>query len=295
MDLIRKVVTDICHFSPRQGENEVKSAQYLETFLSEQKITFISQYFETEIPKVTHAELTLDGQKIPCLGKSFVGGKITSKSQVEFSPYSDYIETITFQPMPTVAISRTNAKLVEQAIHINGEISVEKYSFESRNILVGNSVNPQKIIFAHYDGLGGGALDNAGSVAICLKLLTESSQLLSANLFVFVGNEELSYDVDYWGKGFREFEKTNPDLLSSTQEIIIVDGVGITRPEIVSEDMEDVFPIHNFKKFSSKITWISSSQVEVLKCYHCLEDTVEKLNFDYLEQSVRFLKQKLQS
>ncbi|HBC44933.1 TPA: hypothetical protein DCZ81_02080 [Candidatus Collierbacteria bacterium] len=294
MDLIRKIIMDLCKFSPRQGENEVRTAQYLENFLTQRKINFTSQYFKTEIPNVIHAELYLDGQRIPCLGKSFVGGMITSKDQIDFSPYSDYIETITFRPIPTVAISRTNAKFLEKANHVRGEVVVEKYLFQSRNILVGDTINPKKIIFAHYDGLGGGAVDNAGSVAICLELLIENPELLSENLFVFAGNEELSYDSgDYWGKGYREFENEYLTLLKSALEIVVVDGVGVSPPVIVSEDREDVFPINHFDEFSSKITWLSSIQSEVLKCYHCLEDTLDKLNFGHFEETRKMLEKML--
>lgn len=294
MDLIRKTIIDLCNFSPRQGENEVKTTRYLESCLTERKIVYSNQLFKTEIPLITHAELYLDGQKVPCLGKSFVGGKITSKSQVEFSPYSDYIETITFQFIPTVAISRTNAMLLEQAIHINGEISVEKYSFESRNILVGNTMNPQKIIFAHYDGLGGGAIDNAGSVAILLDLCTNNPAIHTNNLIVFAGNEELSYDSrNYWGKGYREFEKDYPALLTSAQEIIIVDGIGVTAPILLTEDLDEVFPIQHLAEISPKTVWLSSVQSEVLKCYHCLEDTPDKLSPGFLIESSYLLKKML--
>lgn len=290
MDLITKVITDICKFSPRQGENEIKTAEYLETLLGERKITFVSQYFETEIPNVTHAELKLDGQKVPCLGKSFVVGKITSKNQIDYSPYSDYIETITFQSTPTVAISRTNAMLLEKSSLVEGEVVAEKYSFKSRNILVGNSVSPQKIIFAHYDGLGGGAIDNTGGVAILLDLCTKNPALRINNLFVFAGNEELSYDSgDYWGRGFRKFEETNFELLKQAKEIVVVDGIGVTHPVIVSEDQEDVFPIIHFDQFSSKIIWLSSVQTEVLKCYHCSEDTPDKLDKNYLAEASKTL------
>lgn len=294
MDQIREFISDICKFSPRQGENEVKTARYLESCLDERKIVFSTQLFKTEIPLATHAELYLDGKKVPCLGKSFVGGKITSKSQVEFSPYSDYIETITFQSIPTVTISRTNVKILENATRVAGEVVVERLSFQSRNILVGNKLNPQKIIFAHYDGLGGGAIDNAGSVAICLQLLAENSELSSENLFVFAGNEELSYDTgDYWGKGYREFENKYTSLLESTREIIVVDGIGVTAPILLTQDLDEVFPIKKLSIYSSKIFWLSSVQSEVLKSYHCLEDTSEKLKDEFLTQSLSLLKQKL--
>ncbi len=295
MDYLRKVISDLCEFSPRQGLNETKAANYLENFLQSNHINYSIQIFETEVPIVDKVELYLDGQKIPCLGGSFESGKITSKSQIQFSSYSDFIETINYPQTPGLHISRTNKSLLEKAKKISGEVVVTRTSFISKNILVGNSINPNKIIFAHYDSLGGGALDNAGSVAICLELATQTPDLLTGNLFVFAGNEELSYDGPiYWGKGFREFEREYDGIILQAKEILIVDGVGVSRPMIIKEDLEEVFPINKLQEIISKVSWISSDQEEVLKAYHCKEDTVDRLNFDFLDESLSLLKAKLQ-
>lgn len=294
MDNTHKIISDLCHFSPRQGKNEELTAKYLESYLTTNNIDFLVETFDTQVPIIIRAELFLDGQLLPCLGSSFASGEITSKSQVQFSKVSDFIETVTYSLKPSVCISRTQRDLLNKASHISGNVVVDEYSFQSRNIVVGNTSDPEKIIFSHYDGLGGGALDNAGSVSVCLGLLTENRDLISKNLFVFVGNEELSYDhPNYWGKGYREFEKEHFNLLNSSKEIIIVDGVGVTEPTIVTRGLDDAFPIKNLSNLLSKITWISSVQSEVMKCYHCLEDTPDKLDINYLEQSVLFLKQKL--
>jgi len=294
MDSIKKIIIQLSLFSPRLGENEIKAAKYIESFLSSQNVDFSVQTFKTEVPITIRAELFLDDQKIPCLGGSFESGKITSASQVHFSPHSDFIETISYPSDPGIYISRINQSLLEKAVKISGEVMVEKFYFHSKNILVGNTVNPEKIVFAHYDSLGGGALDNAGSVAICLNLLTENRDLISENLFVFVGNEELSYDSPiYWGKGYREFEKIYSKLLNLAKEIVVVDGVGVTAPQTIVENIEDAFPVRNLNVLASKVTWISSVQSEVLKCYHCLEDTPDKLNQDFLSQSQSMIKQKL--
>ncbi|KKT30457.1 MAG: hypothetical protein UW41_C0002G0074 [Candidatus Collierbacteria bacterium GW2011_GWC2_44_18] len=294
MDSIKKIITELSVFSPRQGENEIKAAKYIESFLSSHNVDFSVQTFKTEVSITISAELFLDDHQIPCLGGSFESGKITSASQVHFSPYSNYIETINYPSDPGVHISRANKSLLEKAVKISGEVMVEEFFFLSKNILVGNAVNPEKIVFAHYDSLGGGALDNAGSVAICLNLLTENRDLISENLFVFVGNEELSYDSpEYWGKGYREFEKQYLDLLNFAKEIIVVDGVGVTTPQTITENIEDAFPVRNLSTLISKVTWISSIQSEVLKCYHCLEDTPDKLNQVFLSQSQSMIKQKL--
>ncbi|HCQ30795.1 TPA: hypothetical protein DIU27_00220 [Candidatus Collierbacteria bacterium] len=294
MDQIIKIITDLSRFSPRQGENENKTARYLESVIISLGITPIIQSFDTEVPIILRAELLFDGVPVPCLGGSFQSGQITSKSQVHFSPYSDYIETLSYPYGPGVHISKSNKSLLDNASIVSGETVVNKHSYQSRNILVGNSVNPDKIVFAHYDSLGGGAVDNAGSVAVCLHLISDNQELLSNNLFVFVGNEELSYDTpDYWGKGYREFEKQYLDLLNFAKEIIVVDGVGVTTPQTITENIEDVFPVRNLSALTSKTTWISSVQSEVLKCYHCLEDTPDKLNQDFLHESIDCLQKML--
>ena len=109
-----------------------------------------------------------------------------------------------------------------------------------------------------------------------------------------VGNEELSYDTpDYWGKGYREFEKQYLEILKMAKEIMIIDGVGVTSPVVITNNLDEVFPISNLSHLSSKVIWISSVQSEVLKSYHCLEDTVDKINFEFLSQSQSLIKQKL--
>lgn len=296
MTQTQSIIFELCKFSPRQGENEQKSAQLIKGFLNKTNISYQIQPFSTQIPIITKAELFLDNKSISCLGSCFNGGTITSQTQVEFGEVSDYVETINFTDNPSVRISRINKDQLQNATKISGQVVVEKFSFQSQNIMVGNLANPQKIVFTHYDSLGGGAIDNAGGVAVCIQLLTDNVSLLVDNLFVFAGNEELSYETpDYWGKGYREFENQYSNLLESTKEIIIVDGIGVTNPVIIKEDLDEVFPVKNLLNLSPKITWISSDQSEVLKCYHCAEDTPDKLNLKFLEESQSLLHLKLQN
>ncbi len=294
MSKILKVVEDLCKFSPRQGQNEVATANYLESYLKSSNINFQVQNFDTQVPLISQASLKLDNQDIPCLGASFESGPITSKSQVKISPYSDYIETISYTPKPSVCISRVYQGKLDKAREITGSITVEKYSYQSRNLLVGNLINPTKIIFVHYDGLGGGAIDNASGTSVCLDLVISNPELITTHLFVFAGNEELSYDLpEYWGRGYRRFEKEYSNLLSSCLEIIVVDGVGLTTPETITEELDNFIPFKNLDSLAPKIKVLSSLQSEVLKCYHCLEDTPDKLNISYLELSSLLLKSKL--
>lgn len=296
MPQLQNLISELSLLSPRQGENETATAQLIEYFLNKSNLSYQVQLFATQVPVIKSAELFLDGQSVPCLGSCFNGGQITSKSQVNISPHSDYIETITYTSTPGVCISRTNKELLSKATNITGKVSLEKYSFRSRNFLVGNRQNPKKIIFAHYDSLGGGAIDNSGGVACCLDLIATNSRLLNNNLFVFAGNEELSYDKkEYWGKGYRDFEKQNIGLLIPAEEIIVVDGVGLTSPVIIGKDLDNFFPVKYLKQLFQKLTIYSSLQTEVLKYYHCAEDTPDKLNMDFLREVQTLLQQKLQN
>ncbi len=294
MDLLQ-TVKDLCKLSPRQGEKEIEAAKYLETFLHQITSDIKVQKFPTRVPVISSAYLTLDGEKVDCQGCTFETGNITTKDQVVFNPQSDYISTPNFYQKPTVAISRTDTSKLKTAYKVDGRVTVEKHSYLSRNFLVGNLDNPVNIIFAHYDSLGGGAIDNAGGVAVCLNLLTENQGLVHENLFVFAGNEELSYDFpDYWGYGYRQFEKYYPHLLRQVKQILVIDGVGLTKPEIITNDLDNFLPLRYLKTFQNKIKVISSDQQQVLKCYHCTEDAPDKINLEYLNHSQNLINQMLE-
>lgn len=289
-----QIIKDLYDLSPRQGENEIESAKYIENTIRQITDNIKAQRFPTRVPLVSSAYLKLDNQDVDCVGCSFETGNITTKNQIVFSAHSDYISTPTYYQNPTISISRLDAQKLKDATKIEGKVTIEKYSYLSRNFLVGNLEDPKTIIFTHYDSLGGGAIDNAGGVTVCLKLLAEDPKIFSENLFIFAGNEELSYDFpDYWGYGYRQFEKEYPQLLRHAKQILVVDGVGLTPPVKVTEDPDNFLPLRYLKTFQNKITVISSDQQQVLKCYHCAEDTPDKLNASFLSESVAFLKKLL--
>lgn len=277
------LVEKICSFSPRQGKGEIRTAEFIEDYFHNQNVSFQTQLFETIVPLITRCELFIDGEQIPCLGACFEPGKITSKKQIDYNPDTDYIETTSYSPQASVRISRTHKDKLSNAKNISGEVKLDKYFFVSRNLLVGNSENPQNILFAHYDGLGGGAIDNAGSVAVLIDIILKEKGLLENNLFVFCGNEELSYDKEvFWGRGYRQFEKKYSSIMKNANQLIVVDGIGLTEPQFISEDIDEFFPVSDLEIFEKKIVVLSSIQSEVLKCYHCAEDTPNKLNNAYL-------------
>ena len=102
--------------------------------------------------------------------------------------------------------------------------------------MVGNLINPKNLVFTHYDSIYSGAVDNASGVAVTLKLILDKPKLLKTTLFVLSGNEELAYDFPvYWGRGYREFEKKYWPLMKHSQKILIIDGVGNSPTEFITD------------------------------------------------------------
>jgi hypothetical protein len=73
---------------------------------------------------------------------------------------------------------------------VKGRVEVEKGRHHTHDILVGNITSPRALVFAHYDSIGPGVIDNASGVAVMLALLTQEAELLQEVLFVFSANEE---------------------------------------------------------------------------------------------------------
>ena len=280
-----QIIKDLHNFSPRQGDREIEAAKYIEKEIKTYTSKIFTQKFVTRIPQVTSANLILDGQDIPCLGCSFESGQIITKDQVVSNLHSDYISTPNYYQTPTVSTSRQNIPLLKKAKTIEGRVIVEKFSYVSRNFLVGNLTNPTNVVFTHYDSLGGGSIDNAGSLAVLTQLIFQEASLLENNLFVFAGNEELSYDWPiYWGFGYRQFENGFDHLLRKADQILVIDGVGLTKPEIISDNLDDFLPLKNLSEYISKVKAVSSNQAEILKCYHCKQDTPDKLSIPILKE-----------
>ena len=73
-----------------------------------------------------------------------------------------------------------------KAKKIDGEIRVSKETRNIEDILVGNIKNPKHIIFAHYDSIEIGAIDNASGVAFSLSILIKNKEILKESLLFFV-------------------------------------------------------------------------------------------------------------
>lgn len=306
---------NIVSFSPRQHIGEIKTADFIDSFLRKKNVSFKVHKFKTKVPVERKAVLKTDGKSIPCKSVSLVSGRITntfnilsSEKEINefsktpaiiFNPYCKGIScSVFFHNVPALAICRKDVKKIKKAKKIEGEVKIKPFSYAARNILVGNSKNPKNICFAHYDCLLTGAWDNAGSVAVLMATILSHPQTLKNTLFVFTANEELSYDTKpgYWCYGFRQFESKYFSLLKNAQKIIVVDGVGINKFKwfIDYNSLSQTILIKNLKKFQSKIFLLSNPFDEKAKSvYHSDLDTISNMKKKYLLQTINELNKKL--
>lgn len=306
-----EIVSKILAFGKRQCENEQKTARFIKSLLKSNKIDFLVQKFDALVPKIKKAILEIDGNFIPCEGTGLVSGKISAlkllnslessqlylyEPNINFNPKCPTISRSNFYFAPSLAISRQDKLKVINGRNIDAELKVILKKYISENLLVGNYKNPTNILFAHYDSLSTGATDNASGVAVMLNLLLENPQLLKQSLFVFCGNEELSYDQPiYWGHGYRVFEKKYLDLLFQTKKIFVVDCVGNGKTKIYSDPriLRNAFPIKNAQKLCQKIYIVDGDIDELMKVYHSDEDDIGRLYERYLVDAADFLTSRL--
>lgn len=299
IEFIKKLI----QLAPRQLKNETLARNLIINVLKQNNIEFILQNFTISVPVYERYFLKADNKDIRCLPTALKSGSIISKENlisslifsheipnepnINFNPYSSSVSLPNFYFSPSLAISREDLPKIFNAKKINGEVKVKKFPHKSTNILAGNTKNPQNIIFAHYDGLGKGAVDNASGVAASLEAIISYPHVLKNNLIIFAGAEELSFDnPTYWGYGFRIFEKKHSLLMKQAKKIIIIDCVGSDIPEIINDKKLAFlfFPIKNFKKLSPK-TFILSSVVKFdkfMEFYHSELDDMSRISKKHL-------------
>lgn len=131
---------------------------------------------------------------------------------------------------------------------------------------------------------------------MCLETITKFPQTLKDNLFVFDGNEELSYDYPtYWGRGFRIFEKKYFSIMEKSKKILILDclGNGKTQKTNSLDVLKLAFPIKNIKKWQKKTFTLFGDIESLMKVYHSSGDTISQLEEKYLKESVGVLVKEL--
>lgn len=308
LDLVQEIIS----FSPRQLENETKTAEFLKKILRENNVSFEIHAYTVDLPDVKKAELFADDQEIPVKPASFVSGKIENndtmisnllssricqdKANINFNPKSEDISQGNNYFAPSVAINKSDVQKVLDAEEVKGEVIVEKVSHTAENILVGSSDNPEKLVFAHYDSVNTGAIDNASGVAVMMKAILNKPETLKNTLYIFSANEEFSYDKPiYWGRGFRELETSRPDLFDNAKEIFPVDCVGngdahfSTDPELITLG----FPIANIKKQQEKVFFLTADFNHLMTVYHSDSDDGRGMTEEWMEDAYQKLVKRL--
>lgn len=297
-------VSAICAFGMRQGKTARKASVYIQKRLKKAGIPFQLQVYTVALPAFKQATLMADGVFIPCLPTSFMSGEIANAyaltsslisskhffdiPHINFNPLCRGISRPNFSNAPSVAIGRDDILRISKAKKVYGKVIVSAHEENVDQILVGNIKNPEKIVFSHFDSIGPGAVDNASGTALCLELLIEQPHLLDRTLFVFDGNEELSYNrPQYWGKGYRNFQKTFPKVMEQAIEIVVVDCIGYAPTEVICGGpiISLAFPITNSDVYADRITLLTSSYDKLMSVYHAELDVVDTIKKTFVDEA----------
>lgn len=306
---LKQFALALAHLGERQLRNEARAARLIERALDEAHVPYTRRSFTVDIPRVRHASLMADGVRLAAAACSMVSGTITNNYSIISSLVSSSVlqttPTITVNPRcrgisksnhyfaPSFAVSPQTLSKVMAAERVKGRIEVEKVRHHTHDILVGNTTSPRALVFAHYDSIGPGVIDNASGVAVMLALLTQEAELLQEALFVFSANEELSYDMPvYWGHGFRDFEKERPELFERAEQIIVIDSVGHTRARAHTEPglVKLAFPLTHAEQYAPKITLVAGDFDALMKVYHSDLDNGKIVSETHLRQAVSLVK-----
>jgi len=294
-------VRDLCAFGERLGATALAAADYIASRLTAGGHAPTVYDFPTEIPVCESIRLHVDGIEVPALNCSFGGGTVDRSAEVISSLQSSRnhftipninsnercpgLSTPNYYAAPAFAVSRDDLARVRAAHTIEGVSVVRRTATVARQILVGNTRAPRAIVFSHFDSLFTGAVDNASGTAVMLHVALERSELLRDNLFVFDGNEELSYDAPtYWGHGYRVFESRFGALLDGAERLGVVDCVGF-EPTLLLNDPETLrvaFPLARAAEFAPKTTIFAGSLEGLMPFYHSPLDEVDRLSEEHL-------------
>ncbi len=309
---INQTIKKLTSLENRLGLGEEKASSLLSGLLDNLSVKHTIQSFSSQTPNFIKAELVVDGKNIDCLPCGLVSGEINDNSNlissltssqdflrtpnINFNPKSDAICLSNFYFAPALAISRLDVEKVIRARNIKGVVKVKPVDYTAKNILCGNTTNPTHIIFAHYDSYFAGATDNAAGVAVLLDLVQKNRQLLESILFVFAGNEELSYDQPiYWGRCFRQFNEANPGLLAQAKGVLVVDSVG-DGPPIAERDpglINLAFPLGDFPEIIAKTAIVTGDFNSLMTVYHSAADIIGRLSNKHLADTALLLEQLL--
>ena len=283
----KNFITALYDLGERQFAGERKTRRIIEASLQREGVPYAVEEFVTHLPRVTRADLVLDGRRVPCMATSFQGGIIRNQNHLISSLTSSQnfltTENINFNPLcavisrsnhyfaPSLAVARDIVPRIMHAKTVRGAVNVRKTAHRSANILVGNRVNPRYLVFSHYDSLFGGAVDNASGTALTLYLATAYPQLRRYTLFVFGGNEELSYDQPiYWGHGYRVFEERHRALLARAEKILVLDCIGFSETYFVKDEtaVRLGFPVRGLGRIIGRTRLVIGDMQKMMAFYH---------------------------
>ncbi len=306
-------VRKLTKLGERQSVMACRALEYICSVLRQYRVPFVVENFDTDIPVVQKANLIIDSKSEPCIGCGMTSGEIPSTNIASSLMSSRFlIDTPTiyvnpkclvasptnFSFAPAIAVSPKVAKKLLTAKSVKASLWVKKEKTKANSLLVGNTVNPQTIIFSHYDSLGPGAIDNASgtsvALAVALKLFNEDT--LGKTLFVFDGNEEISYDYPtYWGHGYRVFEGRYQKLLDGAKKILVVECVGNGINQFIQDEkiLKLAFPLKNIDIIKSKTFLLSADFEDLMTVYHSEKDIAKRVSPEYLAQAEKILFEKV--
>lgn len=276
--------------SPAIIEGEKKKANLIKEILNQENLQFKKQTFEVVKPNFKDFWLKADGKKIDCLPSGLKSGKITEKKiidnlsvsgskypepNINFNPYCEGISKPTFYNAPALSISKEDIPKILDAEKVEGELEIEWVKHTSKNFLLGNTEDPEVVVFTHYDSWWGGFIDNSFSTAV---LLHSAEKLdLEKIALVIAGSEEISHQDTYQGYGYKMFEKEYFQALKSAEGIIVVDSIGKGKTSTKSSKylyQETLALNHDFQ---DKFTLLEGDWDQIKKIYHSPEDTKKAL------------------
>jgi hypothetical protein len=308
----QNIIKTLAGMGERQFAAEHQARAYVEDILTTANIVFAVQEYETYIPKYHSWSLQADGEVIESLPCGLVSGEIKNAdvllsslissqknfydANINFNPRCEVISRSNHYMAPALAVRASDVRKILQAKTVEGCLEVEKTVHTSANILVGNTVNPKTLIVSHYDSISSGAVDNASGIALSLKLIIESPELLGSTLFILCGNEELSYDETiYWGHGYREFESAYPSIIQDVQKILVLDSFGYSPSELITDIavVRLAFPIKSIENHIEKIVLLSGSYEALMAFYHAENDQTEKIKEEYFSETEQIVRRLL--
>jgi hypothetical protein len=293
MKEILTLTKKICSFGERQNRNLRLAVNFIENYLRNNNISFITSKYIAKIPHFKESKLIVDGILIESSPSGLTSGKIKTKhiinnlleqktdsKNINFNPKCKEISRMNFYKKPALTIKKSDTKKVKNSKNVSGHMIIKERKEIRKHIIIGNIKNPKTIIFTHLDSLGGsGATDNAVSNALILNIITNNRKILNSCLFVYDSCEELSLnEKNYWCYGYRVFEKNNTNILKNCDNILVLDGIGInTKISKNKKDIEIAFKINN-ETLLKKTTVFIENNSDYLKIGHSKLDTINKIN-----------------